>query len=113
MRLVASVADSWAVPPAAAVAFPAGASAGAVGCMPRNPYTAARSCVTAWARSAKTVANWVATPPSGVDPAATWARAASSPVCSTAPSSAACNPWRVWVGRSLTTWRTVAEVAFD
>ena len=34
-----------------------------MGCMPRNPSTAARSCLMDWARSAKTAVNWVATGP--------------------------------------------------
>ncbi len=67
----------------------------------------------AWARSANTAANWVATVPSGVEPAASCARAAWTPVCCTALSSVACSPWRVCVGRSLRTLRTVTDVAFD
>ena len=65
------------------------------------------------ARSAKTAVNWVATVPSGVDPTATFARAAWSAVCCTALSSAACSCCRFSDDRSLTTLRTATAVALD
>ncbi len=88
-------------------------SAGGTGCRPKKPSTAARSWVMDRARSAKTVVNWVATGPSGVEPAAKFARADSSAVCCTAVSSAACSCCRFSDDRSFTTLRTVTAVALD